>query len=139
MIQKKERKLKSLSRVQLFTIPWTVACQAPLSMGFSSPEYWNGLPLPSPGEMIQRNAEGVQPQSHQLPKAHKNIPNATSKLKKFCTYQTELGPLEQNHIHTYGQRTGCGKVARKKKKDLNDHFIAGIEYVDELCNKITLR
>ena len=29
--------------------PWTVACQAPLSMEFSRQEYWNGLPLPTPG------------------------------------------------------------------------------------------
>ena len=29
--------------------PWTVACQAPLSMGFSRQEYWSGLPFPSPG------------------------------------------------------------------------------------------
>ena len=32
-------------------IPWTVACQAPLSMGFSSQEYWSGLPFPSPGDL----------------------------------------------------------------------------------------
>ena len=30
-------------------IPWTVACQAPLSMGFFRQEYWSGLPFPSPG------------------------------------------------------------------------------------------
>ena len=31
--------------------PWTVACQAPLSMGFSRQEYWSGLPFPSPGHL----------------------------------------------------------------------------------------
>ena len=36
------------SRVQLFAVPWTVARQAPLSMGFSRQEYWSGLPFPSP-------------------------------------------------------------------------------------------
>ena len=41
-------KVKSLSRVRLFATPWTVAYQAPLSMGFSRQEYWSGLPLPSP-------------------------------------------------------------------------------------------
>ena len=41
-------KVKSLSRVQLFTTPWTAAYQAPPSMGFSRQEYWSGLPLPSP-------------------------------------------------------------------------------------------
>ena len=40
-------KVKSLSRVRLFTTPWTVAYQAPPSMGFSRQEYWRGLPLPS--------------------------------------------------------------------------------------------
>ena len=41
-------KVKSLSHVQLFATPWTVAYQAPLSMGFSRQEYWSGVPLPSP-------------------------------------------------------------------------------------------
>ena len=39
---------KSLSRVWLFTTPWTTAYQAPLSMGFSRQEYWSGVPSPSP-------------------------------------------------------------------------------------------
>ena len=38
-------------RVQFFVTPWTVACQAPLSMGFSRQEYWSGLPFPSPGDL----------------------------------------------------------------------------------------
>ena len=33
------------------TTPWTVACQAPLSMGFSRQEYWSGLPFPHPGDL----------------------------------------------------------------------------------------
>ena len=40
-------KVKSLSRIRLFPIPWTAAYQAPLSMGFSRQEYWSGVPLPS--------------------------------------------------------------------------------------------
>ena len=43
-------KVKLLSHVQLFATPWTVAYQAPLSMRFSSQEYWSGLPFPSPGD-----------------------------------------------------------------------------------------
>ena len=35
--------------VQLLVTPWTVTCQAPLSMGFPSQEYWSGLPCPPPG------------------------------------------------------------------------------------------
>ena len=37
--------------LQLFAAPWTVAHQAPLSMGFSRQEYWNGLPRPPPGDL----------------------------------------------------------------------------------------
>ena len=42
------RQVKMLSRVRLFATLWTVAYQAPLSMGFSRQEYWSGVPLPSP-------------------------------------------------------------------------------------------
>ena len=40
-----------LSRVQLFATPWTVAHQAPLSMGFSRQEYWSGVPFPTEGDL----------------------------------------------------------------------------------------
>ena len=43
-------KMKSLSRFQLFTTPWSAAYQAPLSMGFSRQEYWSGVPLPKKAE-----------------------------------------------------------------------------------------
>ena len=46
-LPKKRKKVMSLSPVQLFATPWTVAYQAPLSMGFSRQEYWSGLPFPS--------------------------------------------------------------------------------------------
>ena len=44
---------KSLSRVRLLATPWTAAYQAPPSMGFSRQEYWSGVPLPSPGAVLQ--------------------------------------------------------------------------------------
>ena len=40
-----------LRGVQLFETPWAVACQAPLSSGFSRQEYWSGLPFPAPGDL----------------------------------------------------------------------------------------
>ena len=43
-------KVKSLSHVRLFATPWTVAYQAPPSVGFFRQEYWSGLPFPSPGD-----------------------------------------------------------------------------------------
>ena len=51
-------KVKSLSRVLLFATPWTVAYQAPPSMGFSRQEYWSGLPFPSPGDLSN---PGIEP------------------------------------------------------------------------------
>jgi len=41
--------------------PWTVACQAPLSMGFSRQEYWNGLTFPSPGDLPDPGTEPGSP------------------------------------------------------------------------------
>ena len=43
--------LSCFSHLQSFVTLWTVACQAPLSMGFSRQEYWSGLPFPSPGDL----------------------------------------------------------------------------------------
>ena len=56
-------KVKSLSRVQLFATPWTVAYQAPPSMGFSRQECWSGLPFPSPGDLPD---PGIKPGSPAL-------------------------------------------------------------------------
>ena len=53
--------VKSLSRVRLFATPWTVAYQAPPSMGFSRQEYWSGLPFPSPGDLHNPGIEPVSP------------------------------------------------------------------------------
>ena len=53
-------KLKSLSGVRLFVTPWTVAYQAPPSMGFSRQEYWSGLSFPSPGDLPN---PGIEPRS----------------------------------------------------------------------------
>ena len=41
----------SLSCVRLFATPWTVALEAPLSMGFSRQEHWSDLPFPSSGDL----------------------------------------------------------------------------------------
>ena len=49
----KKWKVLVTHRVWLFVTPWTVVCQAPLSMEFSRQEYWSGLPFPSPGESSQ--------------------------------------------------------------------------------------
>ena len=52
--------VQSLSRIQLFVTPWTVAHQAPLSTGFSRQEYWSGLPFPPAGDLPN---SGIKPVS----------------------------------------------------------------------------
>ena len=53
----------SFSRVRLFATLWTVAYQAPLSMGFSKQEYWSELLFPSPGDLPN---PGIKPRSRAL-------------------------------------------------------------------------
>ena len=57
------KKVESLCGVPLFVTPWTVAYQAPLSMGFSSQDHWSGLPFPSPGDLPD---PGIEPRSPAL-------------------------------------------------------------------------
>ena len=59
-VTREARKWKSLSHVQLFTTPWTMACQAPLSMEFSRPEYWSGQPFLFPRDVPN---PGIEPRS----------------------------------------------------------------------------
>ena len=59
----RKRKVESLSHVRLFATPWTIAYQAPPSMGFSRQQCWSGLPFPSPGDLPN---PGIEPQSPAL-------------------------------------------------------------------------
>ena len=69
-----------LSRVQLFATPWTVAHQAPLSIGFSRQEYWSGLPFPSPEDIPDPGIELRSPalQADSLLLSHRRNPENTS-------------------------------------------------------------
>ena len=58
--------VKSLSRVRLCATPWTVARQAPLSMGFSRQESWGGLPFTPPGDLPDPGIEPGSPASPAL-------------------------------------------------------------------------
>ena len=55
--------LSHFSRVQLFAMLWTVACQPPLSMGFSRQQYWSGLPFSPPGDLPNQGVKPVFPAS----------------------------------------------------------------------------
>ena len=55
-----------LSYVQLFATPWTIDCQASLSMGFPRQEYWSGLPFPPPWDLPNPGIEPASPVSPAL-------------------------------------------------------------------------
>ena len=75
---------QSLSCVLLFATPWTVTRQAPLSVGFSTQEYWSELPFPSPGELPNPEMEPVSSalQADTLPLRHweASVPAAVAQL-----------------------------------------------------------
>ena len=50
-----------ICHVRFFATPWIIACQAPLSMGFSRQEYWSGLPFPPPADLPDPGIEPVSP------------------------------------------------------------------------------
>ena len=82
-------KVKSLCHVWLFVTPWTVACQAPLSLGFSRQEYWSGLPFPSLGDLPD---PGIKPGSPAL--------QADSTI--WATREAHIGHI---YIYTYQIRS----------------------------------
>ena len=58
--------LSQFSRVRFYATPWTVALQAPLSMGFFRQEYWSGLPCPPPGDLPDPGTQPASPASPAL-------------------------------------------------------------------------
>ena len=59
--------------------PWTVAHQAPQSMGFPRQEYWSGLPFPPPGDLPNAGIEPVSPAvADSLPLSHQGSPRTLS-------------------------------------------------------------
>jgi len=72
------------------TSPWTVACQAPLSMGFSRQECWSGSPFPSPGDLPD---PGIEPGSPVLG-MFRNIDDLQKSVQRLLVYN----PLTQLYI-----------------------------------------
>ena len=83
---------ESLSHVWLFVTPWTVAHQAPLSMGFSRLECWSGWPCPPPGDLPNPGIEPGSPtlQADSLPS---EPPGKPWLLSKFVGYRNACSPI----------------------------------------------
>ena len=82
--------IQSLTHVQLSVTPWTVACQTPLSMGFSRQEYWSGLPFPSPGKWSEdRQFIGKRIQSDDSKDDSRSQKKNGGKDRKYKNYLTK--------------------------------------------------
>ena len=96
-----ESEVKLLSRVQLFATPWTVAHQAPPSMGFSRQECWSGLPFPSPGDLPNPGIEPTSP-ALQADTLTSEPPGEPLKIVKLCC-TTETYNLPKYCVSTVPQ------------------------------------
>ena len=98
------RPAKSFSLVRLFATLWTVARQAPLSLGFSRQEYWSGLPCPPPGVLPNSGTEPASPatpglQADSLPLSHRgNLWKACLTLKVGFAHQGSLACWKQRAL-----------------------------------------
>ena len=91
------------SHVQLFVTLWTVAHQAPLSIGFPRQEYWSGLPFPTLGDLPNPGIEPTSPMSPVLqadssPLSHQGCPKEDKFLTKKSSFKT-------NHLKTLVHQT----------------------------------
>ena len=77
-----------LNCVQLFATPWTVACQAPLSMGFPRQEYWSGLRFPPPRDLPNPGNELRSPalQADSLPLSHQGRSEPRVAAVEVCRF-----------------------------------------------------
>ena len=93
--------LSCFSRVRLFATPWTVAHQAPLSMRFSRPKYWGGLPFSPPGDLPN---PGIKPESpmapalqvDSLPLSHQGSPCCL-----ICYYKSFLSIYQDTKVNVW--------------------------------------
>ena len=102
--------MTSLSRVQFFATPWTVAHQASLSMGFSRQEYWSGVPFPPPGDLSNPGIETGSPplQADTLPYEPPGKP--------VCMYTMYLC------ICTHSQTHECKYIFDTYKHKINNQY-----------------
>ena len=101
-----------LNCVQLLVAPWTVACQAPLPMGFPRQGYWSGLPFSFPRDLSdQGNPNLLHWQADSLPLSHQGSPSHGSpgaiiifilQMRKMAL--REIGWLAQSQSASHGRK-----------------------------------
>ena len=104
--------------IWLFATPWTVARQAPLSMGFSRQEYWSGLPFPSPGDLPD---PGIEPTSPALAGGFFTV-WATREPEPWLAAILISNCLNQ-HIGTQGRSRRLESIPYKQKIGNTERFL----------------
>ena len=131
--------LNHFDRVQLFATLWTIACQAPLSMGFSRQEYWSGLPCPPPGELPNSGIKPASPGSLALqvnssPLSHLGSPSLEKHLRAKETVRTGWTPRRSRKPPISGQcRCRKGSCCTSYS-----HSIKGLVYDTNHCLKLSM-
>ena len=107
--------MKSLSCVRLFAIPWPIAYQAPLSMGFSRQWPWSGLPFPSPADLPD---PGIGPRSPAL-QADALLSEPPGKLYISIWGQNSQVNMPVDVVNTVHQTTQMAISRGKKVESLS--------------------
>ena len=111
--------MKSLSRVRLFSTPWTVAYQAPPSMGFSRQEYWSGVPFPSPEDLSKPGIEPKSPtlQADSLPSEPPGKPQPGADLIQNFVHYHSSRPRDRTQVSHIAGRHLTVWIWRVSKSD----------------------
>ena len=122
--------MSDFSGIQLFVTPWTVSCQAPLSMGFSRQEYWSKLPFPPPGDLPD---PGTEPMSLMSPAlagefftasaAGKPIEYLTLKEFEMQQFQVELSEASLKQIIRLSRESPTHPRPPRHHPDLEERSI----------------
>ena len=94
--------------------PWTVVCQAPLSMGFSRQEYWSGFPFPSPRDLSD---PGIKPTSPALAGGFFTTEPPGKPPAKLVSVSTERQKRQRNREREGGRREGKKEKKKERKKE----------------------
>ena len=136
-----------INYVWLFVTPWTVVCQAPLSMGFSRQEYWSGLPCSPPGDLSNSWIEPGSPtlQVDYLPSESSGKPKNTEVGSIlllqgiFPTQKLKRGLLHDRRIHYQLSCQGNPNQKSVKSRIENPEIITGISHLIKLVVKLILK
>ena len=104
---------RRFSRVRLCVTLWTVACQAPVSMGFPRKEYWSGLPLPSPIRRLKtKTKKHVNGCLDEIWNLESNDHQGETKTKKESLGRARPPPPRPSPPKTHSQRGWRGEPQR---------------------------